>query len=238
MDRFDIITYCSSDCIDLLDQTIYSWLFCSGANKVHIYTDHLWEDCRIDKSAMVYRIFEPTKDVAEHYARKAKALLYHMENTHQKNTGLLLLDIDCLVVRNIEWLNWCVGDIGVTVYPNIKQEHKLNNISAGFLFLRNLPKTIEFVREWNRLQEDLAGPDKPSADQASLSECAKRLDTKFHITGLPMEHCNSHPNTSSVGEIKLWLKRVEENNPSIIHFAFGLWKRKGMMKHVRELCSG
>lgn len=159
--------------------------------------------------------FEKSKSI--HYARKAESLNAHL---CQFDKPLVLLDIDCLIVRDLDDIFKEDFDIGITVDKRKKETKQINNVSSGVLFLKPSKESCNFIENWvawQRLSQD------KSRDQISLSRLiiSETKNNNIKIKRFDENLYNSYPQTNSVNDIKQWKKKMYYT-VYIKHFAHGL----------------
>lgn len=234
---FSIVAYCSKNYFDpALIRFINSWS--EFSSNVCIYTDFdlLSKSDLINRSdgkVCVQNIFEPSFDPGTNYCRKAEALLdFTVKHDFHIVENILLLDIDCLLFKNPQYIFKNQLDIIVTVNESLPENKRLNNISAGFLALKNKFYVFQFIKEWVREQHKENGPCR---DQATLSRLIK--NSKLKIGVLPEKLFNSYPYTSSPGEIMSWQGRITTNKEDLynLHFAHGLWRNDNLVNDIQQM---
>jgi len=197
-------------------------------------SDNNQEISYISKKIIPISIFDPSTDIGINCARKAEALQYILENTEQEN--LLLLDVDCLIMKDVNELFKSDFDIAATGYGYS------TNISSGFLAIKNNLRSKIFVKQWVNAQIQCHETER-SRDQKTLSSLFKKYykqenqkrvpsdginiydpsdfkDKKFML----LDHVdyNFHPDGNQKYQIEEWIKQIKlwKNKIHILHFAF------------------
>jgi len=223
---FDIISFCSASYFSKLEKTLKNWNDQSSVENIFIYTNEIDQsDLNKYKNLNKVKFIEIFDDDSTCFgincARKAESLKYFINNNKFEN--ILLLDIDCLIVKDLNNLFKENANIFVTIYPEVKEKYRTNNISAGFVALKNCDQIKDFINQWVERQKSLH--NAPSRDQRALSELITNLyknhNDIYKIKLLNGNIYNSHPCNGGVGYVKEWLHRVKIYKPYILHFSSG-----------------
>jgi len=218
---FDIISFCSASYFSKLEKTLKNWNDQKNIENIYIYTDNEIVENQIYNKIIYRNIFELSECFGINCARKAESLKYFINNNKFEN--ILLLDIDCLIVKDLNNLFEENANIFVTIYPEVKEKYRTNNISAGFVALKNCDQIKDFINQWVERQKSLH--NAPSRDQRALSELITNLyknhNDIYKIKLLNGNVWNSHPCSGGKGYIEEWLHRIRINKPYILHFASG-----------------
>lgn len=223
---YTIVSYCSQSYFSRLEKTLKNWNDQSSIENIFIYTNEI-DKSDLDKYKNLNKLkfIEIFDDDSTCFgincARKAESLQYFIINNKFEN--ILLLDIDCLIVKDLNNLFKENANIFVTIYPEVKEKYRTNNISAGFVALKNCDQIKDFINQWVERQKSLHSA--PSRDQRALSELItdlyKNKNDIYKIKLLNGNVWNSHPCSGDKGYIEEWLHRIRINKPYILHFASG-----------------
>jgi len=236
---FNIITYCSKNYHIKLKRTINSWYNQDSVKNIFVYTDFLITQ---KSNKIIYqKLFEGSEDFGENCSRKVQCILHYFNNfitKDKQNDNILFLDIDCFIVKDISNLFDKDFYVGVTVYPEIKEKYKTNNISSGFIAIKNNVKSLDLILKWKKKQ-DLLSKESPCRDQKSLSESITSIkkDPSYKLLLLDSNVWNLHPSTGNIGHIKEWYKKIETNNPNILHFSSGAIDHQEIIDNALEACN-
>lgn len=227
MSNLSVVSFCSQNYFDpKLIPLIKSWeKFC---NDIHIYTD--FDLPYQSNKVKIHNFFDQSFNNGTNYCRKAESLLDFMVcHDFHIVENILMLDMDCWLMRSPLCMFRDKLDITVTINDNIPRSKELNNVSAGVVVLRNRFDVYQFVKEWVRYQNQSNGPCR---DQASLSFLIN--NTKLRVGVLKEKLFNSYPYTNSNGEIENWKNRIIKNKDElcVLHFAHGLWKDNDIVERV------
>jgi len=176
---YNIITYCSKNYYPRLLKTINSWIKQKSVKTIYIYTDFSIVKNDILKSdKIIYKkLFKQSEEFGENCSRKVKCIFDYFNNSitrDRQNDNILFLDIDCFIVKDLSSLFHKDFYIGITVYPEIKEKYKTNNVSSGFVAIKNNVKALDFILQWQKHQ-DVYGVETPCRDQKSLSETITKI---------------------------------------------------------------
>lgn len=230
---YHLVTYCSHGYRSAFESSIPSWL-ASDAETINVYTD-CWTIIKYDNHSKVrmQSVFERCGDFGTNCVRKSEALLHFcMENPDKQY--VVMLDMDCYVLGTLMEVFRVYGkfDIAVTVYKNLKQKHRLKNVSAGALFINNTTRTKEFLRRWIKDQQ-LDCYQTPCRDQRCLSLLLYKNPLKLDIRQLDFHMWNAHANPTAheaaENDSLSWLKNLDEHC-RVLHLARGLWKNKELVE--------
>lgn len=227
--KYHLVTYCSRNYQPAFESSIPSWL-ASDAETINIYTDG-W-DTQAYTGVTTYPIFQPCNDRGTHCVRKSEALLrFCADNTDKRH--VVMLDVDCYILGHLAHVFQIYGqfDVAVTVYKNVKQKHRLKNVSAGVLFIKNAPQTRRFLRQWIMDQQSDCY-QTPCRDQRCLSLLLHRNPLKLNIKQLDYNVWNAHANPTvrrADNHSLSWLENIDEHC-GILHLARGLWKNKELVE--------
>jgi len=225
---YDIVTYCSKNRFDAFSIFARSWLETNAAN-IHVYCDHgycNWWSRWAKIGINVYPCFSYCSSAEAGCARKAESLKIHVG---QIPSQFVLLDVDCLVRRDIEHVFDKDFDIAITVDPRSRQVRRKCNISSGVIFVKNTLSTRDFVDEWVEKQSVARGPCK---DQSTLVKAIKR--SSCGVVELSEDLYNCYPHTNAPYDISDWIHRVKHpmdldqtksGHNHITHFAHSIWKK-------------
>lgn len=221
---FDLVTYCNQPYFSRLEKTIKNWNDQKSVENIFIYTNEI-NKYDLDKyknlnKVKFIKLFEDDSTCfGTNCSRKAESLKYFINNNKFEN--ILLLDIDCLIMKDLNDLFNEDFNIFVTIYPEVKEKYRTNNISAGFVALKNCNQTKDFINQWVERQNNLR--QAPCRDQKALSELItdlyKNHNDIYKIKLLDSNVWNSHPCSGGKGYIEEWLHRIKINKPYILHFA-------------------
>lgn len=218
---FDIVTYCSRSYWSRLEKTLNSWSSQKSVDNIYIHTDHEVDNKISNKIIYKNMREEESTCFGQNCALKAESLQYFINN--YKFNNAILLDIDCMVMKDLNDLFDEDFNIFVTVYPEIKPRYQTNNISAGFVAIKNCNPSKDFINKWIDRQNNLG--QAPCRDQKALSETITDLykysKDIYKIKLLNGNVWNSHPFSGGEGYIREWLHRIRINKPYILHFASG-----------------
>ena len=223
---YSIVTYCSNNYFLKLQKTIKSWNDQKSVENIFIYTDDVNQvdkyKCRISNKIKFIKLFDDDSTCfGVSCARKAESLKYFIDNNKFEN--LLLLDIDCLIVKDINFLFEDDFIVAATIYPEVRDKYKTNNISSGFVALKNNDLSVDFVNQWIKRQKQLG--QAPCRDQKALSQLItdlyKNHNDIYKIKLLNSNVWNSHPCSGGKGFVEEWLRRIRINKPYLLHFASG-----------------
>lgn len=224
---FDIITFCSANYFSRLEKTLKNWNDQSSIENIFIYTNEIDKfDLDKYKNLNKLKFIEIFDDDSTCFgincARKAESL-QHFLNNEKNIKNILMIDVDCLIVKDLDNLFNEDFNIAVTIYPEVKEKYRTNNISAGFVALKNCDQTKDFINKWIDKQNSFG--QAPCRDQRSLSETITELyknkNDIYKIKLLNGNVWNSHPCSGSKGYVEEWLHRIKINKPYLLHFASG-----------------
>lgn len=230
--KYNLVAFCSHNYRQALESSMPSWL-ASDAKTINIYTDG-WTIIKYDKNPRVIMrsIFDPCNDFGTNCVRKSEALLHFcMENLDKHH--VVMLDVDCYILGHLAHVFqfYRQFDVAVTVYKNIKQKHRLKNVSAGVLFIKNAPQTRRFLRQWIMDQQSDCH-QTPCRDQRCLSLLLHRNPLELNIKQLDFHIYNAHanPTVHKVDNDPLnWLKNLDKYC-LVLHLARGLWRNKELVE--------
>ncbi|KKM22695.1 hypothetical protein LCGC14_1622710, partial [marine sediment metagenome] len=225
---YHLVTYCSHNYQRALESSMPSWL-ASDAETINVYTDG-WKT-GVYTGIIMHHIFQPCDDYGTNCVRKSEALLdFCAENPNKRH--VVMLDVDCYILGTLMEVFRIYGefDVAVTVYKNVKQKHRLKNVSAGALFIKNTPQTRRFLRQWIMDQRS-DYHQTPCRDQKCLSLLLHKNPLKVNIKQLDYNIWNAHPNSSVLkadNDPLSWLENLDEHC-RVLHLARGLWKDKELV---------
>lgn len=223
---FDIITFCSANYFSRLEKTLKNWNNQQSIENIFIYTNeinksYLDEYKNLNKIKFIKLFEDGSTCFGTNCSRKAECLRHFINNN--KFEHILLLDIDCLIIKDLSTLFEEDFNIAVTIYPEVKEKYRTNNISAGFVALKNCDQTKDFINKWLDKQNSFG--QAPCRDQRSLSETITELyknkNDIYKIKLLNGNVWNSHPCNGGKGYVEEWLHRIKINKPYLLHFASG-----------------
>lgn len=230
--EYHLVTYCSHNYRQVFGSSMPSWL-ASDAETINIYTDG-WTIIKYDKSPRVTMrsMFNSCDDFGTNCARKSEALLHFCEENPNKR-HVVMLDVDCYILGHLVHVFQIYRqfDIAPTVYKNIKQKHRLKNVSAGALFINNTTRTREFLRRWVKDQRS-DYYQTPCRDQRCLSLLLHKNPCKLNIQQLDYNIWNAHlnPTVHKADNNPLgWLENLDEHC-RVLHLARGLWQNKALVE--------
>lgn len=216
---YNIVAYCGQSYFTRFQKTIKNWCDQRSVANIYIYTDNEVSENQIYEKIIYKNIFKESTCFGVSCARKAESLKYFINNNKFEN--ILLLDIDCLIVKDLDDLFNEDFNIAVTIYPEVKPRYQTNNISSGFVVLKNCNQAKDFINQWVERQKNLH--NAPSRDQRALSELVtdlyKNKNDIYKIKLLNGNIWNSHPYNNGIGYVKEWLHRIKIYQPYILHFA-------------------
>jgi len=219
---YSIVTYCSKSYWLRFSKIIKSWLNQKSVDNIYVYTDYeIIKNQIYDK--IIYKNIreEESTCFGLNCALKAESLQCFVNNNKFEN--ILLLDIDCLIMKDVDDLFNEDFNIAVTIYPEVKEKYRTNNISSGFVALKNCNQVKDFINQWVERQKNLH--NAPCRDQKALSELITDLYKNhkdiYKIKLLNGNIYNSHPYSGGKGYIEEWMQRIRINKPFILHFASG-----------------
>lgn len=229
--KYHLVTFCSHNYRHALQSSMPSWLD-SGAETVNIYTDG-WTIIKYDKNSRVNMrsFFDPCDDFGTNCVRKSEALLHFCVNNPDKQ-HIVMLDTDCYILQSLVHVFQVYGqfDIAPTVYKNIKEKHRLKNVSAGILFINNTQQTRCFLRQWV-MDQNSDYSQTSCRDQRHLSLLLHKNPLRLKIRQLDFRIWNAHNNptvSKTENDPLYWLENLDEHC-RILHLARGLWKNKALV---------
>ncbi|KKM02884.1 hypothetical protein LCGC14_1779980 [marine sediment metagenome] len=227
--KYHLVAFCSHNYQHAMESSMPSWL-ASDAETINVYMDG-W-DTQAYTGVTTYPIFQPCNDRGVNCVRKSEALLrFCADNTDKRH--VVMLDVDCYILGNLMDAFCVYGqfDVAVTVYKNLKQKHRLKNVSAGALFIRNTPQTRRFLRQWIMDQQSDCY-QTPCRDQKCLSLLLHRNPLELNIKQLDYNIWNAHANPTVLktdNNPMGWLENLDEHC-RVLHLARGLWKNKELVE--------
>jgi hypothetical protein len=189
-----------------------------------VYTDFPAPKNENDK-LVFKKFFKESEEFGENCSRKVKCLIDYFSNyitKDKQNDNFIFLDVDCLIVDDISHIFNKDFYIAVTVYWELKDKFKTNNVSSGFVAIKNNVKSLSFLLQWEK-QQEVHGRESPCRDQKSLSETITKLKTEkeYKIILLDSNKYNCHPYSGNIGYVKEWYERIRKNKPHVLHFSSG-----------------
>lgn len=222
---FNVVSYCSNSYFSKLSKTLKNWNDQSSVENIFIYTNEIDQSDldqykNLNKVKFIRLFDDESQCFGVNCARKAESLL-HFLNNEKDNKNILMIDVDCLIVKDLNNLFNEDFNIAVSIYPEVKIKYQTNNISSGFVVLKNCNQAKDFINQWVERQKNLH--NAPSRDQRALSELVtdlyKNKNDIYKIKLLNGNIWNSHPYNNGIGYIKEWLHRIKIYQPYILHFA-------------------
>lgn len=231
---YSIVSYCSESYLPRLKTTIQNWINQKTVKNIFVYTDSLADACFLNKQdpegklrfIELRSLENEEENFGSNCAKKCKSLNNILNSPLLKTENLLLLDVDCMFIKDIDDIFNKDSNVIVTVYPEVKERYRTNNISSGFVGVKKNQLGIEFATKWLEKQE-LSGHERPCRDQKSLSELVtenfKKLNDKYSIELLNGNAFNSHPYAGNKGHVVEWMNRLKlyKKEVHIVHFSSG-----------------
>lgn len=208
---YDICTYCGKSYLER-KPFIKSWQIYDNIRHVYVYTD-----CDVpNEGKLIFRNhFSECINWVENVCRKIYAVQNLLKDTDSEN--ILLIDTDCLILKDPSFQFEIDGDFGVKLVP-----HTPRYKSSAVLFIQNNNNGRDFVDKWVSMMEYLLQmkmgitPFMRAADEISLDVLVGDLNWKF-ILGSEFNHrvCRGSP----------FKNITPQNIPYILHFCGRSYRR-------------
>lgn len=207
---YDILTYISKEYNDVLLDNIKSWQKL-GVNQIHVFTD-INNDIIINRSNIhVHKVFDDKQFFGVNCKRKAESLGLYLK---EKNASqrVLLIDADCLILKDLNYVFYYGKNVIVTADKNQKDKHIHKTVSSGVVFLNINDETKKFVEEWIKDQNSNFRYSS-SQDQISLINTIKKY--KDIVTFLDYKRYNYYPINNTLKYINMWVEDILDNHAEI-----------------------
>jgi hypothetical protein len=228
--QYDIIGFCSENYKECYEFSIDSWLS-TDARKIFIYTDG-WSDETQDDRVQFVNIKEKETDWVKNVGNKITCINDYWKREDSID-DFCFLDVDNYITRDMTHIFEKNKTVGLT---RIGMSGK--TVSSGNVFLKKNPITRKFLDDWLILQEEhrVKGnwrSNQVAYDQSSIHNMTLRDisgPNQYQITSFDGNVYNSEDDNNT-----LWLQKIAQYKPVLLHFKANRWKDKDLFKQIKPL---